>query len=107
MMNKPDLLLLLVAAMLVAGGCAEMRWTKQGADAAAVSRDLDECRASSLARAGPRGAAIPSQDPQMIDRGASPMATRPPGTSNERFIAEHEDVRVCMVRRGYQLQPAS
>ena len=97
----------LVAAMLVAAGCAEMRWTKPGADTAAVARDLDDCRASALARSGPRAAPIPSQDPQVMDRGATPTATRSAGTSNDRFIAEHEEVRVCMQRRGYQLQPAS
>lgn len=104
-MNKSKLAIL-VAAALLAGGCAEMRWTKPGADAAAASRDLDECRAGALSRSGPRGPSMPSQDPQMIDRGASPMATRPAAGSNDRFIAEHEDVRVCMQRRGYQLTPA-
>ena len=106
-MKTPILAALVAAAILIAGGCAEMRWTKPGADAAAVSRDVDDCRANALARAGPRGPGIPSQDAQVIDRGASPMASRPAGTSNDRFIAEHEDVRACMVRRGYQLQPAS
>jgi hypothetical protein len=92
-------------AMLVAG-CADMRWTKSGADAATAARDLDDCRASALQHAPPRGPGVPSQDPQVIDRGASPVATRPPGTSNERFIVEHESVRVCMLQRGYRLQPA-
>jgi hypothetical protein len=106
MMNAPRAALLFAAAMLIAGGCAEMRWTKPGADAAAVSKELADCRATALQRSGPRGPAIPSQDPQMIDRGATPMATRAAGTSSERFSAEHEEVRVCMQRRGYQLQPA-
>jgi hypothetical protein len=100
------MLIAVVAAALLAGACAEMRWAKPGADAAAVSRDLDDCRALALQRSSPRGPAIASQDAQVIDRGASPVATRPGGTSNERFIAEHEEVRVCMLRRGYQLQPA-
>jgi hypothetical protein len=106
MIDKSNLATVVVAAMLVTG-CAEMRWTKPGADAAAAARDLEECRASALARTGPRSPVVVSQDAQMVDRGGSPTATRPAGTSNDRFMAEHEDVRVCMVRRGYQLQPAS
>jgi hypothetical protein len=60
-----------------------------------------------MTRSGPRAPGITTQDAQMTDRGASPSAARPAGSSNDRFIAEHEDVRVCMLRRGYQLQPAS
>jgi hypothetical protein len=35
-----------------------------------------------------------------------PVGTRPAATADERFIAEHEVVRLCMQRRGYQLQSA-
>ena len=107
MMSKPYITLLAAAAVLITSACAEMRWAKPGADAATVARDTDECRATALGRSAPRGAAIATQDPQMIDRGATPMAARSAGTSNDRFIAEHEEVRVCMQRRGYQLRPAS
>jgi hypothetical protein len=82
-----------------------MRWAKPGADSAAVARDLDDCRASTLARAGPRAPVVGTQQAPMTDRGPSP--SRSASSANDRFIAEHEDVRVCMLRRGYQLQPAS
>jgi hypothetical protein len=100
----------LAAAVLMSalGGCAgDMRWTKPGADGVAVSRDLDDCRGNALRDATPQGPGVPSHDGPMLDRGGTTMSTRQSGTSNDRFIAEHEDVRLCMVRRGYQLAPAS
>ena len=104
MMHARVLAFTLVVAL---GACAEMRWTKAGADPAAVSRDLDECRASALGRAPAQSAGGLSRNTQAIEGTAAPLGTRAPGSSNERFIAEHEDVRLCMVRRGYQLKPAS
>lgn len=106
MMKTLNLAALVAASTLLFSACAEMRWAKTGADAPTVARDLNECRAGALTGGGPRAPGIATQDAQMIDRGASPSAARPAGTSNDRFIAEHEDVRVCMLRRGYQLQPA-
>ena len=90
------------ALALTLGACADMQWTKAGADTAAVSRDLEQCRASALRGAAPAAAAM-SQDAQVVDRAAAPIAGRPAGTTNERFVAEHEDTRRCMVSRGYQL----
>ena len=85
-----------IAFALSIGGCAEMDWTKPGADNAAVSRDLEECRGPALRGAVP--AAAVGTPPSPADRGGTP--TRPAGTSNERFIAEHESVRQCMAGRG-------
>ena len=92
----------MLAFALSLGACADMDWTRPGADKAAVSRDLDECRGRAL-RGSPPEAAGRTQDPQLVDRGANPNTGR---TSNERFIAEHDAVRQCMVGRGYQLTPA-
>ena len=90
------------------GACAEMRWTKPGTDANQASRDLDACRGAALQRSGPRGAGAAGADMQStIERGTSPSGARPAGTSDDRFIAEHEDVRTCMLQRGYQLRPAT
>jgi hypothetical protein len=91
------------ALALALAACAEKEWTRPGADSAAVSRDLDACRGASLQRTPPPQAVV-SQDPITVDRGATPMTTRPAAVANERFIAEHEDVRRCMAQRGYQLR---
>jgi hypothetical protein len=101
-MNALPLSLIACALSLSLAACADMEWTRAGADKAAVSRDLDECRGAALRRAPPSGGVV-SQDPQMVDRGATPSSARPAGTSNERFMAEHEDVRRCMSGKGYQL----
>ena len=96
----------LAACLVLLGACADMRWTRSGADEATVSRELDECRAQALRRAAPAGAGTAAADPQVpVDRAGVPTGNRSvAGSANERFIAEHESVRVCMTARGYQLQ---
>jgi hypothetical protein len=107
MMNAATLALA-VALVSALGGCAgDRRWSKPGADAQSVSRDLDDCRGNALRHASPQGAGVPTPDGNVLSPGATTMSTRQAGSSNERFIAEHEDVRLCMLRRGYGLTPAS
>ncbi|HEX2827808.1 MAG TPA: hypothetical protein VHP37_15755 [Burkholderiales bacterium] len=90
------------AAALALAACADMDWTKPGADKAAVSRDMDDCRGAWLRRAEPPEAKASQErtQPAVVSPG------RPAGSANERFIAEHEAVRQCMVAKGYQLAPA-
>ncbi len=96
----------LILSAILAGACADLRWTKAGADDAAVSRDLDECRATGLTRGAPAGGAGVTPPDQPVERGATPVGARPAASANERFIAEHEVVSACMQRRGYRLQSA-
>lgn len=96
----------LATASVFSSGCAETHWTKPGADAALVSRDFEECREDALRRAIPAGVAASAS--QSMSPGAGPMAGSPAGgTSGTRFVQEQEDVRECMLRRGYRLQPSS
>jgi hypothetical protein len=92
----------LAALALVFQGCAEMHWIKPGADAAAVSRDLDACRALALKGSGPALAPAGSSE-GVADRGA-PRVMSPTAGTNERFVAEHEAASRCMTARGYKLQ---
>ena len=96
----------LAAGLVLLGACADMRWTKSGADEATVSRDLDQCRAAALRRAAPPAAGTVAADPQVsVERAGVPAGNRSvAGSANERFIAEHESIRVCMTGRGYQLE---
>ncbi|HUP95647.1 MAG TPA: hypothetical protein VM164_12120 [Burkholderiales bacterium] len=99
-----------VLVMCIAfSACAEMRWTKPGADVNQASRDLDACRGAALQRSGPRGvgAAAGAEMQGTIERGTIAPSTRAAGTSDDRFIADHEEVRTCMLQRGYQLRPAA
>ena len=91
--------------VLLAAGCAEMQWSKPGANAAAVARDQDECRSAALGRAGPPVAGRTSLEARTD--GSRPPVMAPAQGSNERFVAEHEEVRRCMIERGYTLKPAS
>lgn len=92
----------LVASLLY--GCADLQWARPGADAAAVSRDLDACRAVALNAAAPPVAPVGSTE-SVTDHGR-PRALQPSAGSNERFVAEQEVVRRCMGQRGYALRQA-
>ena len=95
----------LAALVLLVQGCAEMQWSKPGADAAAIAREQDECRAAAIGRAGPPVAGRGSLDAR--SDGGRPPVMAPTQGSNERFVAEHEEMRRCMMERGYQLKPAT
>ena len=102
---KPSLGIAAAAAIaLIVQGCSSVQWSKPGADPVMVSRDLDACRAQAL-----RGATPPVFTGRTPDASADgrPTAMRPAAGSNERFVEEHEVVRACMLRRGYELRPAS
>jgi hypothetical protein len=102
MMNAFKLpLIACAAASLLA--CAEMDWTRPGADKAAVSRDMDDCRGAWLRRAEPPEV---NASQQSTTSAVTTAPTRPAATANERFIAEHDAVRQCMSAKGYQLTPA-
>jgi hypothetical protein len=103
-MMKPSPVIVLAAAIaLIVQGCSSMQWSKPGADAAAVSRDIDQCRAQAL-RGTP--AVSPVGSPEARTDGRRPGALAPTAGSSERFIDEHEVVSACMLRRGYELRPA-
>src|SRR5687767_10290155 len=93
------------AGALLAQGCAQMQWTKPGADAATIARDQDQCRAQALRRGAPPVAGVGSPDARTD--GGRPGVMAPAQGSNERFVAEHEEMRRCMLQRGYELKPAS
>lgn len=88
------------AIAMLASGCATMRWSKPGADAAAVSRDLDACRAGALGAA----AVAPSGSSEAITERGRTGVSEPTAGSNERFVAEHEATSRCMLKRGYELR---
>ena len=93
------------AIVLVAQGCASGTWVKPGADNAAVTRDMEECRKLALFRAPPPVAPTGTADART---GGGPVGAMTPAMgSNERFLNEHEEVRNCMLRKGYTLQRSS
>lgn len=105
MMKRSTHATLAAVIALIAQGCTSLQWTKPGADAAAIARDQDDCRASALRRANPTIAGPGSPDARTD--GGRPVVMAPAHGSNERFVAEHEEVRRCMLKRGYELRPPS
>ena len=91
-----------IAALALLSGCSSMEWSKPGADASAVSRDLEACRGLALTHSGPPAAPAGSSE-AVTDRSTRVMSS-PTMDSNERFVAEHADVQRCMQKRGYALQ---
>ena len=81
-----------------------MQWSKPGVDPAYATRDLEECRGQALGGATPPVFTARSPDASTDLRSG---AMRPSAGSNERFVNEHEAVSACMLKRGYQLRPAS
>ena len=95
--------LLAAAGLALIAACAGPQWTKPGADASVISRDVDECRGVALKRASP--AAAPSTSTEATtDRGRSGTPMSISAGSNERYIDEREEVHRCMLTRGYQLR---
>lgn len=101
-MKTRYLVITLALSTALAAGCAGSQWAKTGADATTVARDQDECREEALARGMPRG--TPAMTSQGIGRSSGSLAGHPATSGNTRVIEEHEDVRHCMLRRGYRLE---
>jgi len=95
-MRSPALLSL-TALVLVA--CAELRWSKPGADAAALQQDLDACRLQAraqVARSSPR--LPPVTDPRFgTETGQSKQVDQP--------VREEDLAHRCMRDKGYSLVP--
>lgn len=87
-------------------GCAELRWHKDGADAAALERDLAECRREAHVQADRRTApSAPGPRIVGVDALGRPIIAPPEQHERERFMAEHDLTRYCMGKRGYKLVP--
>lgn len=108
----PNMKTACVTALLLAAfvaGCAELRWHKDGADAAALERDLAACqqvaRQRALHEAWPLGLAT-THSSMNVDVLGRPVAPYPTRLETDRFLLEHDLTRFCMRERGYDLVPA-
>jgi hypothetical protein len=100
-----------VAALLLAAfatGCAELRWHKEGADAAALDRDLGECQRQVLTQAR-RGIGMFAPDaPRVVgvDERGRPIMGAWSRLETDRMLLEHDLQGICMRGKGYELVPA-
>ncbi|MBI2509547.1 MAG: hypothetical protein HYV99_06170 [Betaproteobacteria bacterium] len=98
-----------LAALLAAalGACADVRWHKPGAGAAELDRELGQCRQEARFRsareAGLPGSALPQTI--VVDPQGRTIAVQPRSPDSERFLLEHDLMRLCMRQKGYELAP--
>jgi hypothetical protein len=88
--------LTLVAATLGLSACGGVHWYKAGANEAALTKDLGECRRQAQARLGIAGSLgpPPSMDPRFGPTGPSPA---------DQMMQESQALDVCMREKGYVL----
>ena len=96
---------LLVAVL--ATGCAELRWHKDGIEAAALEQDLAACRQSARLRAYREAWLFGVTPPYFIgmDPQGRSIMTYPNQLEMDRFLLEHDLMRDCMRGKGYQHVP--
>src|SRR5690242_421265 len=94
--------------ILLLGGCADLRWTKDGADDATLARDLDDCTRTAHVQAASQSLANGTATPQVmvVDPQGRAFVANPFPPNSDRLIAEHDLQRFCMTEKGYRLVPA-
>jgi len=96
------------AAIVLAAGCASLQWHKPGTDAAALARDLAECRHSGRTQAQtetlPR--AFTSPTPLATTPRAQPVVIGSNQRDADILLLEQDLTRACMEGKGYRLVPA-
>jgi hypothetical protein len=109
-MNADCLLRLFPAVMVALSviGCAEMRWSKPGADSATLEVDLGQCRSEARLQAAreslPR---MPGSSPALrTDSTGRPVVGQPGSRGTDTLVLEQELTSSCMRGRGYALAPA-
>lgn len=91
---------LALGAALCLLGCAELRWDKPGAEAEAVTKDLESCRSQARATLARTATVAP---PVSIDPKFGSVSSQPSVAG--RAIEEQEAADRCMRGKGYHLVP--
>jgi hypothetical protein len=87
------------------GGCAQLEWHKADTTAAVRDRDAAECTAQARSEALRRMPLLQPPGPRIVvDNEGRALAIQPSGSSDERFLIEHDLARACMRERGYVLR---
>ena len=97
-----------IVILLLAAGCAQLRWHKDGADAAALERDLEACQQLARLRAFREVSLFGRSMGRIVgvDARGAPIMTYPDQLETDRFLLEHDLARDCMREKGYELVPA-
>jgi hypothetical protein len=97
-----------VALALLVAGCAEMRWSKPGADPAKLEEDLAQCRGEARLQAARESVPRIPGSSQAIraDATGRPVVAPPASRGTDTLVLEQELTSSCMRGKGYALAPA-
>jgi hypothetical protein len=93
--------------LLLAAGCADLRWHKDGADVNALDRDLEDCRQTARAQAAREAWPPGPSMPRIVgtDVQGRAIVSSISQVNTDQFLAEHDLARQCMSGKGYKLVP--
>jgi hypothetical protein len=96
-----------LAAVVLSAGCAEMRWSRPGTDAARLEQDLAQCRGEARLQASraslPRTSGIPTL---LTDPGGRPVPGPTRSRTEDPALLEQDLASSCMRGKGYELVPS-
>jgi hypothetical protein len=94
--------------VLMAAGCADLRWQKPGGSDAALEEDLAECRSQARLRTSRFSNPFATDWPRVVGADAlgRPVVSPFSRLDSDSFLVEHDLTRQCMNGKGYDLVPA-
>jgi hypothetical protein len=97
----------IAVGVLLAAGCADLRWHKPGADAAALEEDFAQCRAEARLRTPRFSSPYATDWPRVVGADAlgRPVVSPFSRLDSDAFLVEHDLTRQCMNAKGYELVP--
>ena len=98
-----------LTALVVSAGCAEMRWSKPGADSAKLEEDLAQCRGEARLQASRESAPHMPGAPPLLVMDAQGRAVAAPARTRgtDSLVLEQDLTGSCMRGKGYELAPVA
>ena len=98
-------LCLSAVALALLAGCADLRWSKPGVDAARMEEDMAQCRSEARLQvdrvAAPRAPLLP---PTVgVDSLGRPVPVPARARTEDPLLMEQDLTGACMRRKGYEL----
>lgn len=96
-----------LTAVALSAACADMRWSKPGADSAKLEEDLAQCRGEARLHAARESAPrMPGSSPVIrADSMGRPVVAQPGPRGMDPLVLEQDLTSSCMRGKGYALTP--
>jgi len=96
-----------LTAVALSAACAEMHWSKPGADSAKLEEDLAQCRGEARLQASRESVPRTPGSPQAIraDAAGRPIVAPPASRGTDTLVLEQDLTGSCMRGKGYALAP--